>query len=64
MTDVEISRELREMKDAESAAWRFYLEIGLNPKPSPEVASRVASGSRRQWFGHVKHAIEEGQRWE
>jgi hypothetical protein len=37
-------------------------KIGLNPQPAPEVAARVNSVLTPEWFGHVKHAIEEGQR--
>ena len=59
----EISRELRLMKEAGIGGVEIQsFVIGLNPKPTPDVAARVNSFLSPEWFGHVKHAIEEGQR--
>jgi len=63
VTDEEISRELRLMKEAGIGGVEIQpFKIGLNPNPAPEVAARVNSVLTPEWFGHVKHAIEEGQR--
>src|ERR1035441_1874788 len=63
VTDEEISRELRLMKEAGIGGVEIQsFIIGLNPKPAPAVAARVESFLSPEWFGHVKHAIEEGQR--
>src|SRR5208283_2829539 len=63
VTDEEISRELRLMKEAGIGGVEIQsFVIGLNPKPTPEVKARVDSFLSPEWFGHVKHAIEEGQR--
>ena len=63
VTDQEISRELRLMKEAGIGGVEIQsFIIGLNPKPAPAVAARVESFLSPEWFGHVKHAIEEGQR--
>jgi hypothetical protein len=63
VTDEEISRELRMMKEAGIGGVEIQpFNIGLNPKPAPEVAARVDSFLSPEWFGHVKHAVEEGQR--
>ena len=59
----EISRELRLMKEAGIGGVEIQsFNFGLNPKPAPDVAARVESFLSPEWFGHVKHAIEEGQR--
>ena len=61
--DEEISRELRLMKEAGIGGVEIQsFKIGLNPKPAPDVAARVDSFLSPEWFGHVKHAIEEGRR--
>ena len=61
--DEEISRELRLMKEAGIGGVEIQsFVIGLNPKPAPDVAARVNSFLSPEWFAHVKHAIEEGQR--
>lgn len=61
--DEEISRELRLMKEAGIGGVEIQsFKFGLNPKPAPDVAARVDSFLSPEWFGHVKHAIEEGQR--
>jgi hypothetical protein len=63
VTDEEISRELRLMKEAGIGGVEIQsFKIGLNPNPAPDVAARVDSFLSPQWFGHVKHAIEEGER--
>ncbi len=63
VTDEEISRELQLMKEAGIGGVEIQsFIIGLNPKPAPDVAARVSSFLSPEWFGHVKHAIEEGQR--
>ena len=63
VTDEEISRELRLMKEAGIGGVEIQsFVIGLNPKPAPEVEARVDSFLTPEWFGHVKHAIEEGRR--
>lgn len=63
VTDEEISRELRLMKEAGIGGVEIQsFKIGLNPKPAPDVATRVDSFLSPGWFGHVKHAIEEGRR--
>ena len=63
VTDEELSRELRIMKDAGLGGVEIQsFVMGLNPDPAPAVKGRVNSYLSPQWFGHVKHAIEEGQR--
>jgi hypothetical protein len=63
VTDEEISREMRRMKEAGIGGVEIQsFKFGLNPKPAPEVEARVDSFLSPEWFGHVKHAIEEGQR--
>jgi len=63
VTDEEISRELRLMKEAGTGGVEIQpFKIGLNPNPAAEVAARVNNVLTPEWFGHVKHAIEEGQR--
>jgi len=63
VTDEEISRELRLMKEAGIGGVEIQsFKIGLNPKPAPDVAARVDSFLSPEWFGHVNHAIKEGRR--
>ena len=63
VTDKEISREMRLMKEAGIGGVEIQsFKFGLNPKPAPEVAARVDSFLSPEWFGHIKHAIEEGRR--
>jgi hypothetical protein len=63
VTDGEISRELRMMKEAGIGGVEIQsFKIGLNPNPAPHVEARVDSVFSPEWFGHVKHAIEEGRR--
>lgn len=63
VTDAEISRELRIMKEAGIGGVEIQSFVfGLNPHPGPEVAARVNSFLSPEWFAHVKHTIIEGQR--
>jgi alpha-L-rhamnosidase/Glycosyl hydrolases family 2, sugar binding domain len=63
VTNEEITRELQIMKDIGLGGAEIQsFVIGLNPDPAPAVKERVDSFLTPQWFGHVKHAIEEGRR--
>src|SRR5208337_1601041 len=63
VTDEEISRELRLMKEAGIGGVEIQsFKIGLDPHPDADVAARVNNFLSPEWFGHVKHAIEEGRR--
>jgi hypothetical protein len=63
VTDGEIARELRIIKDAGLGGVEIQsFKDGLNPAPSGEVARRVDSFLTPEWFRHVKFAIEEGGR--
>jgi hypothetical protein len=63
VTDAEISRELGIMKEAGIGGVEIQSFVfGLDPHPRPEVAARVNSFLSPEWFGHVQHAIAEGQR--
>jgi len=63
VTDQELSRELRIMKEGGLGGVEIQsFKIGLDPKAPPEVRRRVDSFLSPEWFGHVKHAIEEGGR--
>lgn len=63
VTDEEIARELRIMKEAGLGGVEIQsFKIGLDPKPAPDVARRIDSFLEPEWFGHVKHAVEEGGR--
>src|SRR5208337_624973 len=54
---------LRSMKEAGIGGVEIQpFKIGLNPDPTFEVAARVNNYLTPEWFGHVKHAIEEGRR--
>jgi hypothetical protein len=63
VTDQEIARELRIIKDAGLGGVEIQsFKDGLNPNPPGEVARRVDSFLTPAWFNHVKYAIEEGGR--
>ncbi|HTC47392.1 MAG TPA: glycosyl hydrolase [Candidatus Aquilonibacter sp.] len=63
VTDEEIARELRIIRDAGLGGVEIQsFKDGLNPAPSGEVARRVDSFLTPAWFRHVKFAIEEGGR--
>jgi hypothetical protein len=63
VTDEEIARELRIIKEAGLGGVEIQsFKDGLNPAPSAEVARRVDSFLTPEWFRHVKFAIEEGGR--
>jgi len=63
VTDEEIARELRIIKDAGLGGVEIQsFKDGLNPNPPGEVARRVDSFLTPAWFNHVKYAIEEGGR--
>jgi hypothetical protein len=63
VTDEEIARELRIIKDAGLGGVEIQsFKDGLNPAPNGEVARRVDSFLTPAWFKHVKFAIEEGGR--
>ncbi|HXW15261.1 MAG TPA: glycosyl hydrolase, partial [Terriglobia bacterium] len=63
VADEEISRELRLMKEAGIGGVEIQsFKFGLNPNPSAEVRARQDSFLSPEWFGHVKHAIDEGKR--
>src|SRR6202034_4617351 len=63
VSDEEIARELRIIKDAGFGGVEIQsFKDGLNPVPTAEVARRVDSFLAPEWFNHVKYAIEEGGR--
>jgi hypothetical protein len=63
VSDEEIARELRIIKDAGLGGVEIQsFKDGLNPAPTAEVARRVDSFLTPEWFNHVKYAIEEGGR--
>ncbi|MGB8833973.1 MAG: glycosyl hydrolase [Candidatus Sulfotelmatobacter sp.] len=63
VTDEEIARELKIIKDAGLGGVEIQsFKDGLNPLPTGDVARRVDSFLTPEWFNHVKYAIEEGGR--
>ena len=63
VTDEEIARELKIIKDAGLGGVEIQsFKDGLNPLPTADVARRVDSFLTPEWFNHVKYAIEEGGR--
>jgi hypothetical protein len=63
VSDEEIARELRIIKDAGFGGVEIQsFKDGLNPVPTAEVARRVDSFLAPEWFNHVKYAVEEGGR--
>jgi hypothetical protein len=63
VTDEEIARELRIIKDAGLGGVEIQsFKDGLNPAPTADVARRVDSFLTPEWFQHIKFAVEEGGR--